>query len=67
MNLVQFYQQTPVKWHSEMIVSGDRLYFDGEEYIITGIDEELRLVRSEKELKERLARIEDKVAKLLTK
>ena len=67
MNLVQFYQQTPVKRHSEIIISGDRLYFDGEEYIITGIDEELRLVRSEKELKERLARIEDKVAKLLTK
>ena len=67
MNLVQFYQQTPVARHSEIIVSSDRLFYDGEEYIITGIDGELRLVRSEKELKQRLARIEDRVAKLLTK
>ena len=67
MNLVQFYQQTPVARHSEIIVSGERVFFDGKEYIITGIDGELRLVRSVKELKQRLARIEDKVAQLLTK
>ena len=66
MNLVQFYQQTPVKRHSEIVISGDKLYFDNEEYAIAA-DEELKLVRSEKELKQRLARIEDKVAKLLTK
>ena len=67
MNLIELYQQTPVARHSEIIVSSDRLFFDGEEYIITGIDGELRLVRSEKELKQRLARIEDRVAQLLTK
>ena len=66
MNLVQFYQQTPVKRHSEIVVSSDRLFFDGAEYVLQP-DGELRLVRSEKELKQRLARIEDRVAQLLTK
>ena len=66
MNLVQFYQQTPVKRHSEIVVSGDKLFFEDEEYVIQG-DGELRLVRSEKELKQRLARIEGRVAQLLTK
>ena len=67
MNLVELYARTSVARHSEIIVSGERVFFDGEEYIITGIDGELRLVRSEKELKQRLARIEDSVAQLLTK
>ena len=66
MNLVQLYQQTPVGRHSEIVVSGDKLFFEDEEYVIQG-DGELRLVRSEKELKQRLARIEDRVAQLLTK
>ena len=66
MNIIQLYAKTPVARHSEIVVSGDRLYFDGEEYVIQG-DRELRLVRSEKELKQRLARIEDRVAQLLTK
>ena len=66
MNLVQFYQQTPVKRHSEIIVSSDRVFFGDGEYVLQP-DGELRLVRSEKELKQRLARIEDRVAQLLTK
>ena len=66
MNLVELYKQTPVERHSEIVVSGDKLFFEDEEYVIQG-DGELRLVRSEKKLKQRLARIEDRVAQLLTK
>lgn len=60
MNLVEFYKQTPVERHSEVVVSGDRLFFDGEEYVI-GSEEELRLVRSSKGLEQRLGQIEAKL------
>ena len=66
MNIVELYAKTPMARHSEIVVSGDKLFFEDEEYVIQG-DGELRLVRSEKELKQRLARIEDRVAQLLTK
>ena len=56
MNLVQFYQQTPVKRHSEIVVSSDRLYFDGEEYVIAA-DEELKLIHCHKGLEEELASV----------
>ena len=32
MNLVELYKQTPEDRHSEIIVSSDRLFFDGEEH-----------------------------------
>ena len=48
MNLVQLYAQTPVERHHEIIVSGNRLFFDNEEHIIEGEESELRLVRSDK-------------------
>jgi len=60
MNLVQFYEQTPVERHPEIVVSGDRLYFDGEEYV-SAADGELKLVHSQKELEQRLAQIETKL------
>jgi len=60
MNLVELYKQTPVARHSEIIVSSDRLFFDGEEYILQG-DGELKLIRSEKELKQKLIAIEAKL------
>ena len=63
MNLVQFYQQTPVARHSEIIVSSDRLFFDGEEYVLQP-DGELKLIRSEKELKQKLTTIEAKLSAL---
>ena len=63
MNLVELYQQTPVKRHSEIIISSDRLFFDGEEYILQG-DEELKLIRSEKEIKQRLTAIEARIDKI---
>ena len=60
MDLVQLYQQTPVARHPEIIVSNDRVFFDDEEYIIQP-DGELKLVRSEKELKQKLIAIEAKL------
>ena len=66
MNTAELYEKVPVERHSEIVISGDKLFFENEEYAIAA-DEELKLVRSEKELKQRLARIEDRVAQLLTK
>ena len=60
MNLVELYKQTPEDRHSEIIVSSDRLFFDGAEYVLQP-DGELRLVRSEKELKQKLIAIEAKL------
>ena len=60
MNLVELYKQTPVARHSEIIVSSDRLFFDGEEYVLQP-DGELKLIRSEKELKQKLIAIEAKL------
>jgi len=60
MNLTDLYAQTPVERHQEIVVLGDRLYFEDEEYVIQG-DRELKLVHSQKELEQRLARIETKL------
>ena len=62
MTIVELYTKTPVARHPEIIVSGERVFFDGEEHILQG-DGELKLVRSEKELKQKLEAIE---AKLVT-
>lgn len=61
MNLIEFCEQTPVERHSQIVVSGGRLFFDGEEYVIRGM-EELRLVRSNKELEQSLAEIAAKLS-----
>ena len=60
MNLVELYEQTPVEKRGEIVVSGDRLFFDGEEYAIDG-DDELRPVRSSKKLEQKLDQIEAKL------
>ena len=60
MNSAEFYGQTPVERHSEIIISGDRLFFDGDEYVVDGNDE-LRLVHSQKILEQRLAQIDTKL------
>ena len=60
MNLIELYKQTPVARHSEIIVSGERVFFDSEEYVLQP-DGELKLVRSEKELKQKLTAIEAKL------
>ena len=60
MNIVEFYAKTPVERHSEVVVSGDRLYFDGEEYAIRQ-DGELKLVHSHKGIEQGLAQIRTKL------
>jgi hypothetical protein len=58
--MVEFYKQTSVERHGEIVVSGDRLFFENEEYVIDS-EEELRLVRSSKKLEQRLVEIEMKL------
>jgi hypothetical protein len=60
MNMAELYDKTPVEKHSEIVVSGDRLYFDGEEFVIGG-DGELRLARSQRGLEQKLVQIETKL------
>ena len=55
-SITELYQQVPVERHQEIVVSGDRLFFDGEEHIIGG-DGELKLIRSQKGLEQRLTEI----------
>jgi hypothetical protein len=57
MNIVELYEQLPQERYSEVVVSGGRLFFDGDEYVIEGEDE-LRLVRSQKSIEQQLTRIE---------
>ncbi len=57
MNLTELYQQIPQERHEEISISGDRLFFDNEEYTVTA-DGELKLVHSQKQLEKRLALIE---------
>jgi len=60
MNIVELYAQTPVERHQEIAVSGDRVFFDGEEYVIGG-DGDLKLVRSQKGVEQRLGQIGTKL------
>lgn len=56
MNIVELYKQTPVERHKDIVVLGDRLFFDGEEYIIQG-EGELKLVHSHKGLEQKIDQI----------
>jgi len=60
MNIVKFYEQIPVERHQEIVISGDRLFLDGEEYVIGG-DGDLRLVRSNKQLLQKVEQISTKL------
>lgn len=60
MSVVELYKRIPVERHSEVVISGDRLFFDGEEYVIRG-DGELGLVHSHKGPEQKLAQIEIKL------
>ena len=60
MNLTQLYAQTPVDRHHEIVVSGGRLYFENEEYVLDG-DGELKLVYSQNGLEQALAQIETRL------
>ena len=61
MNLTQFYEETPVERHSEIVISGDRLFFDGKEYAISS-DRELRLIHSARELAQGIEQIKVKLS-----
>lgn len=54
------YISSNVERHQEIVVSGDRIYFENQEYIL-GADEELRLARSQKGLEQVLAQIKTKM------
>lgn len=65
MNLRELYDKVPVEQHKNIKVIGDRVFVkdaDGSmsEYVDNG--EELWLVRSDKELEQRLAQIEAKLS-----
>jgi hypothetical protein len=60
MDIAELYARTPVERHSEIVISGDRLFFDGEEYVIQG-DGKLTLIRSQKGLEQGLAQIKTKL------
>ena len=57
MNSVELYAQTLVERHHEIIVSGSRFFFENGNYTIEGEDSVLRLVCSDKELKQYVSRI----------
>ena len=61
MNLTELYAKTPVERHQEIVVSGDRLFFDNEKYIIEGEERELRLVDSHKEISQKVEQIREKL------
>ena len=61
MNLVELYSLIPVERHNEIVVSGDRLFFENEEYIIEGEESELRLIRSDRDIRQGLERIRTKL------
>ena len=63
MNIVELYEKAPVERHHEIIVAGDRLFYDGDEYLIDSAGE-LRLLHSHKGLAERLKRLEQQLSSL---
>lgn len=56
MKLKDLYDSIPPAEHGQVLLSGDRVYYDGEEFIVGG-DGELHLVHSHKALQERLDQI----------
>ncbi|MFC2072793.1 hypothetical protein ACFLUU_08910 [Chloroflexota bacterium] len=58
---MELYAKTPRERHHEIVVSGGRLYFDGEEYVINAQGEH-RLIHSNRRLEERLAQIGKKLS-----
>ncbi len=56
MNVTELYAGTPAENHSDILISGDRLFHDGEEYLIED-EGELKLVHSHKVLEQRLTEI----------
>jgi hypothetical protein len=61
---MELYQQIPASRHREIVVSGDRLFFNGDEYVIQG-DDRLEPVRSIKTLEQQMAEIITRLDNLL--
>ena len=61
MNITELYAQTPRNEHSDILISGNRLFCNGEEYIVNG-DGELKLVHSQKVIEQKINEIRDKLA-----
>jgi len=60
MNMAELYSQILRERHPEVVVLRDRLFFDGEEYVISP-DGELKLVHSHKDIEQKLAQIGTKL------
>lgn len=56
MTLSELYQQPPVSQHPEIVVSGNRVFFDGAEYLLLP-GGEMKLLRSQKALEQKLDEI----------
>jgi hypothetical protein len=56
MKLKELYEQTPTAQHAQIVVAGDRVHYDGEEYTLRG-DGELVLAHSHRAILERLDQI----------
>lgn len=59
MKLTELYKQTPVSRHAEIVVSGDRAFFENNEYLLVG--DELVLIRDGKPINPDLAAIKKKL------
>lgn len=53
MNIIELYQKVPTERHHEIVVTGDRLFYDEEEYFID-LEGNLVLIHSHKRLENRL-------------
>ena len=65
MNLIELYDQTPVDRHKDIKVIGDKVLVKDtegnvDEYLISGEEEELWLVRSDREQKRDIKAIKNK-------
>lgn len=67
MNLKELYKQTAVERHKDIQVSRDRVFIKGtdgniDEYLISGVEQELWLVHSDREQKEGIRAIKNKLS-----
>ena len=70
MNIAELYAKTPIDKHQQIVISGGRLFFDGDEYMTVSENDELRLVHSLKGLENDITSIKatvDEINKKLGK
>ena len=66
MNLTELYEQTPVERHRDIRISGDRVFVKGtegnvDEYLVSGEEQELHLIRSDREQRQDIKAIKSKL------